>query len=154
MSVLAAITGRWLKQGIRFTQAFAWTGYRRPMPQQWTYFKDAEIRGLDYDFVAKLDKARHIAAIPFIITSGLRTFEKNKSVIGAVADSAHLRGLAVDLRARTSNEVGLIVSAAWVMGITRIGIYIDKDMQPRHVHLDSDPEKVPNECIFVKQEVN
>ena len=122
--------------------------------RRWTYFDDQEVLGLDEEFVAKLDKARHIAGIPFVITSGIRTPETNQSLIGAAPDSAHLKGLAVDLRVRSSEEVGLIVSAAWVMGITRCGIYVDKAMKPLHIHLDVDPEKEPKECIFVKQEMN
>jgi uncharacterized protein YcbK (DUF882 family) len=123
------------------------------MPPKFRYFTAQEVEGLNEEFVALLDQARHRAQTAFVITSGLRTPEKNQSVVGAVADSAHLKGLAVDIRVRTSKEVCLIVEAALHVGITRIGIYIDKNFQPRHLHLDVDPDK-PEAVIFVKQEAN
>lgn len=121
------------------------------MPHEWKYFKPEEVEGLDDEFVAKLDQARHIAGIPFVITSGLRTPEKNQSIIGAVPNSAHLKGLAVDLRVENGHEVFLIAKAAEKVGITRVGIYVDEKNQPVHVHLDLDPDK-PNEVTFVKRE--
>ena len=48
------------------------------------------------DFLRKLDKARGIAGIPFRINSGYRTEAHNRKV-GGVNDSAHLKGLAVDI---------------------------------------------------------
>jgi zinc D-Ala-D-Ala carboxypeptidase len=140
------------------TWRFAWTGYKRKskreddiMSQTYTYFKPEEVVGLEPEFVAKLDLARKAAGIPFRITSGLRTPEKNQSVIGAVPDSAHLKGLAVDLQVETSHEVALILDACKSVGITRRGIYFDKLYRPTHVHVDIDPDKV-DEVIFVKQE--
>lgn len=120
---------------------------------RWTYFTDTEVEGLNEEFVAKLDMARKIAGIPFVITSGLRTPEKNQSVIGAVPDSAHLKGLAVDLRVENSHEVALIMDAAKAAGIMRRGIYVNKAFEPIHVHLDIDAEKV-DEVIFIKQEAS
>lgn len=121
------------------------------MPPEYKYFKPEEVEGLNEEFVAKLDQARHLAGIPFVIASGLRTPEKNQSVVGAVPNSAHLKGLAVDLAASNSHDVSLIVHAAKTVGITRIGIYVNRDFEPVHIHLDVDPDKV-TEVIFVKQE--
>lgn len=121
------------------------------MPPIWRYFKSEEVENLNEEFIAKLDQARHIAGIPFVITSGFRSPEKNESVVGAVADSAHLKGLAVDLRVHNSHEVSRIIDAAKASGITRRGIYVDKSFQPVHVHLDIDPDKV-DEVVFIKQE--
>lgn len=123
------------------------------MPPEYRYFKPEEVENLNEEFVAKLDQARHIAGIPFIITSGFRTPEKNESIVGSVPDSAHLKGLAVDLRVSNSHEVSLIVDAAKAVGITRRGIYFDRFFNPVHVHLDVDPEKV-DQVIYVKQEGN
>lgn len=120
---------------------------------KWKYFTDQEVDGLDPTFIKKLDKARGIAGIPFVITSGYRSPEKNQSVIGAVPDSSHTKGLAVDLRVRSSHETALIVDAAKTAGINRRGIYVDSYFNPRHVHLDSDTEKV-DEVLFVKLEQN
>lgn len=131
------------------------------MPPEYRFFKPEEVVGLDADFVAKLDLAtakteqisREKRRIPFVITSGLRTPEKNQSVIGAVPDSAHLTGHAVDLKVENSHEVWVMVAALRDAGIFRIGIYVDKDWQPIHLHCDDDPEKV-DQVIFVKQEQN
>ncbi len=121
------------------------------MPPKWTFFQDSEVEGLDEEFVSKLDMARKIAETPFIITSGFRTPKKNLSVVGSVPDSSHLKGLAVDLRVETSHDVWKIVDGLQKVGITRIGIYVDKEFKPIHIHCDVDPEKV-SEVIFIKQE--
>lgn len=123
------------------------------MPPIFKYFKPEEIGGLDETFVEKLDRARHIAQIPFVITSGLRTPEENQSLVakGAAPDSAHLYGTAVDLRVENNHEVFLILSSAFAVGINRFGIYVDAANQPTHVHLDVDKEKVP-EVIWIKRE--
>ena len=39
------------------------------------YFRDEEIKNLDLEFVAMLDKARHVSGVPYTITSGYRTPE-------------------------------------------------------------------------------
>lgn len=121
------------------------------MPPQYTYFKAEEVEGLDETFVAKLDKARHFAGFPFVIASGFRTPEKNQSIIGAVPDSSHLKGMAVDLKVENDHEVFLISEACTVVGITRIGIYVDANNVPTHVHIDVDPDKV-SEVIWIKRE--
>lgn len=123
------------------------------MPPNWTYFKPEEVEGLNEEFVSKLDLARKAAGTPFVITSGFRSLSENERLSGAVADSAHLKGLAVDLAVENSHEVWQIVKGLSSVGITRIGIYFGPDMQPRHVHCDVDPDKVP-EVIFVKAEQN
>jgi len=86
------------------------------------YFSDNEVRGLQDAFVKKLDVARGLAGIPFVITSGFRTLAQNESIIGAVPDSSHLKGLAVDLRVRSSCEAALIIDAAKAAEIDRRGI--------------------------------
>jgi len=121
------------------------------MPPEYKYFTPEEVEGLNEEFVAKLDKARHIAGFPFVITSDFRSPEKNQSIIGAVPDSSHLKGLAVDLRVENNHEVSLIVDSAKAVGITRRGIYVDQNDVPTHVHIDADPDKV-QDTIWVKRE--
>ncbi len=121
------------------------------MPPEYKYFTAEEVVGLDQELVTKLDQARHLAGFPFVITSGLRTLEKNQSVIGAVPDSAHLKGLAVDLRVENSHEVSLLIDACKTVGITRRGIYVNSDNVPTHVHVDIDPDKV-SDVIWIKRE--
>lgn len=120
---------------------------------KWVHFTDNEVKGLKDELIVKLDKARGLAGIPFVITSGLRSPEANQSIIGAVPDSSHLKGLAVDLRVRSSREAALIIDAAKESGIDRRGIYVDSYWNPRHIHLDVDPDKVAD-VLFVKSEQN
>lgn len=120
---------------------------------KYEYFEDWEVEGLQDAFIQKIVIVRKESGFPFVITSGFRSPEKNQSVTGAVADSAHLKGLAVDRRVENSHEVYLTVMAAKKAGISRIGIYVDHEWIPRHVHLDDDPDKV-QEVIFIKQEAS
>lgn len=128
---------------------------------KWEFFEDSEVEGLNEDFVRKLVAARKKTieldpdhkGVPFIITSGFRSPEKNQSVIGAVPDSSHLKGLAVDLRVRSSREAAIIIDALAASGIARRGIYIDSYWNPRHIHADVDPEKVAD-VLFIKAEAN
>lgn len=129
------------------------------MPPEYTHFKHEEVVGLDAEYVSKLDLATAKTAeinpsgqrIPFIIASGFRTPEKNQSIVGAVPDSSHLKGLATDLVVENDHEVWLIVAALTAVGIKRIGIYVDADNVPTHIHNDADPDKVL-EVIWIKRE--
>jgi uncharacterized protein YcbK (DUF882 family) len=115
--------------------------------------------GLDPEYVNKLDLATAKTAeistekrrIPFIISSGFRSPEKNLSVVGSVPDSSHLKGLATDLVVDNDHETFVIVAALLAVGITRIGIYVNANGVPTHIHNDVDPEKVP-EVIWIKRE--
>lgn len=84
--------------------------------------------------VAKLDKAREAAGVPFVITSGIRSPERNAEVKGS-PDSAHLTGHAVDIYAKDSHTRFLIVTEAINAGFRRIGC------GRNFVHLDTDPSK-------------
>jgi len=121
--------------------------------QKYTFFKDSEVVGLDEEFARKLDLARKFANIPFEITSGFRSPEANQSTPGAVHDSAHLSGHAVDLRASNDHEIYLILAAGLSVGITRFGIYVDGNNVPTHVHLDDmrDDAHV-GEVIWIRKE--
>lgn len=131
------------------------------MPPKWNYFTLQEVEGLNDEYVAKLDLARGRTieldpqknGVPFIITSGFRSPEKNQSVIGAVPESAHTKGLATDLKVDSSFQVALVVEALLSVGINRIGIYVNKEWQPVHIHNDMDPDKPPH-VIFIRQEQN
>lgn len=110
---------------------------------KYKYFKESEVMGLSPALVEMLDKARGLAGIPFVITSGIRTEEHNESV-GGVKDSAHLKGLAVDLLVKDSVAGGKILIALVGAGFKRFGFYEDG-----HIHVDIDPEK-PSPCYWQK----
>lgn len=99
-----------------------------------TFFTDKEIAGLDKELVSKLDTARRVAGVPFVITSGARSPEQNERAMG-VEGSSHTKGLAVDLRVSDSQTRFLMVKGLLAAGFTRIGIY------DKHCHVDLDLEK-------------
>jgi hypothetical protein len=74
-----------------------------------------------------LDQCRHVAGVPFRVTSGPRCSEYNDE-IGGSENSEHIdngkgdEGTAADIYCPGSRERFLIVSAAIQEGVTRIGI--------------------------------
>lgn len=108
---------------------------------KFTYFNEKEVKGLNIQFVMFLDMARDKAKIPFIITDGFRSKQDNDRVGGA-NNSAHLRGMAVDLRCRDNESRYKIVSSLIEVGLHRIGIYSD------HIHVDADAS-LPQKVIWV-----
>ena len=105
------------------------------------YFRAHEIRGLKPKLVDMLDVARELAGIPFVITSGKRSYKENKEV-GGVEESSHLTGEAVDIRARNNEEHFVITQGLMMAGFTRIS-----RSYPKHVHVDVDIDK-PQPCLF------
>ena len=103
------------------------------------YFTDAEVEGLDPELVELLNQARGLAGVPFVITSGRRSEESNQNAVG-VKDSAHLKGLAVDLRARESLNRFKILRGLICAGFERIGLY------DGHIHADIDTDKIAPVC--------
>lgn len=108
---------------------------------KYKYFSPKEIIGLKSELVKKLDSARGMAGIPFIITSGYRTKETNDEV-GGVENSAHLSGFAVDLKCDDSSKRYKIIKALLMSDFNRIGI--GKDF----IHCDIDKTK-PKEVVWV-----
>ena len=104
--------------------------------------QDPKMVGVDYKLMYKLDLARQMADIPFIITSGLRSTEKNKEVSKAT-DSSHLKGLAVDIACKNPQEAYCIIRGALMAGFERILL------GEGHIHLDTDPTKT-QKVIFVE----
>lgn len=82
----------------------------------------------------KLELARMTAKVPFVINSACRCKKHNKNV-GGLPNSAHLRGLAVDIRATNSHNRFRIVRGLVMAGFQRIIIY------EGFVHADVDPDK-------------
>lgn len=104
------------------------------------YFKEAEfkrctpscsLQDMDQGFMITLDALRAQAGIPLVITSAYRSvaYEKKK---GRSGNSAHTRGVAVDIRCNSSSNRFKITKAAMDLKIRRIGfgngfIHIDTD---------------------------
>jgi uncharacterized protein YcbK (DUF882 family) len=86
---------------------------------------------MNNDFLALLDAIREDAKIPFIINSGFRTPSQNIKD-GGKSNSAHLKGLAADISAKTSLEKYKIIYSAINYGVLRIGI------GSNFIHLDND----------------
>lgn len=130
--MLAAFIRQLRSRGLHFSLRFASTGYRKV--STWKHFSAREVAHLNLELVRMLDKARDIAGIPFVITSGYRNPEQNANS-GGVRNSAHEKGLAVDLRANTPEVRDKIEAALRAVGFVRIGVYT------RHIHCDIDKTK-------------
>lgn len=104
------------------------------------YFSPAEfkrctpscsIKDMDPDFLELLDQIREDAGIPLVLTCAYRSkaweLEKGRS-----GNSAHTRGLAVDIRCNTSANRYAIIDAALANNVRRIGV------GKTFVHIDAD----------------
>lgn len=87
-----------------------------------------------------LDALREKVGFPLTINSGYRTEANNKAVKGS-ANSAHLRGVAVDIKAVGGRAKFDLVKAGMELGFTRIGV------GKTFIHLDMD-ESLPGQCIW------
>lgn len=96
--------------------------------------KQAKMHG---QFLAKLDRARHIAGIPFHINSGYRCSKHNKKV-GGTKDSSHMTGWAADIRALDNTSRFKIIKALLEVEFKRIKIY------KTFIHVDYDFKKSQN----------
>ncbi len=85
-------------------------------------------------FMKALDTVRELCGFPFVVTSMTRCEKHNKEVGGAPS-SAHLKGLAVDIRCFSMNTRAAIIRNAYRAGFKRI------EVSQVHVHLDMNDEK-------------
>lgn len=98
-------------------------------------------QNMDATFVKLLEAARKRAGVPFKLTSALRCEDHNKAV-GGVPNSAHVRGMAVDVAATNSATRWQILDGAYAVGFGRIGI------GSTFIHLDRDPDK-PTQVVWL-----
>jgi len=96
------------------------------------YFKEIEYK-MDKDFLAKLDKAREFAKVPFVINSAYRSPEHPESIKNPT--SSHIKGLAVDIRTTDSRTRYKVLNALIHVGFNRIGI------ADTFIHVDDDKDK-------------
>jgi zinc D-Ala-D-Ala carboxypeptidase len=119
------------------------------------YFKDDEFKckcgcGFDITFPFKmaLDMAREEAGVPFVINSGARCIKHNEKVGGA-KNSAHLRGLAVDIKNDWNDEIATTKRLMALSNICRnfqvMRIGINKRLGFIHIDID---HSLPNPSIF------
>lgn len=98
---------------------------------------------MDEEVLIDLDLAREKAGIPFVITSDYRTPKYNRE-IGGVEDSAHTKGLAVDIAAHEWDREtrNLVIVALVDCGFRRIG------EAESFIHADQDDSK-PSPATWV-----
>ena len=99
-----------------------------------------DIEQMDVNFLKTLDRIRECASIPLVLNCAYRSRQHDVKK-GRSGNSAHTRGLAVDIRCTTSSNRMKIVRAALACGIRRIGI------GRTFIHLDSDPS-LPQDVIW------
>lgn len=90
----------------------------------------------------KLNEAREVAAVPFVITSGARCANHNRNV-GGTPNSSHLRGLAVDIACPSSQARFAILKGLYAAGFRRIGYNQAKNF----FHCDIG-ESLPQDVFF------
>lgn len=97
--------------------------------------------GLLPDFRDKLNNAREIAGVPFILNSAYRC-DSHNAEIGGSQTSSHLYGVAVDIKCTNSHDRYKILTALIQVGFNRIGI------AKTFIHVDDDMTK-PSELIWM-----
>lgn len=102
---------------------------------RWPHFNEDEFKcpccgGLiiDYPVLDRLEMARVIADVPFIISSGFRCYDHNKQV-GSTSRN-HIEGKAADILCLNSHDRIRIMLGLIQAGFRRIGIY------QKHIHCD------------------
>lgn len=114
------------------------------------YFKDSEFyckcgncakdhTDIDKFSLSKLDEARHIAGIPFVLNSSIRCVTQNH-ISGGRPNSAHLTGQAFDIKATDSASRYIILTALLRAGFSRVGI------AKGFIHADDDATKPQRVC--------
>jgi hypothetical protein len=96
-------------------------------------------KNMTKEFLIKLEIARDIANVPFLISSGFRTPQHNISLkkqgYKASANSSHLKGCAADIVCKDSGTRQKILNGLILAGFTRIGI------ADTFIHCDTDKDK-------------
>ena len=113
-----------------------------PMGNLGKYFNRSEVAckcgcglmNINPRLVKLLDKIREILGRPLIITSACRCPAHNR-IEGGKENSAHIKGLAADLKVNGSKKRYEVIEAALVSGIIRIGI------AKTFIHVDIDSSK-------------
>jgi len=102
---------------------------------KWKYFGDNEAPGVLDDVMYKIDRARELYGFPIVITSGYRASDHNAS-IGGVIDSAHTKGMAIDIQA--PQDPFIREKLMWALGVAG---FRRVESAPKHFHVDIDISK-------------
>jgi zinc D-Ala-D-Ala carboxypeptidase len=113
--------------------------------QEYRYFNEDEFtckcgcgtNNISSKLIERLDNARHIAGVPFVLSSGCRCPSHNKNV-GGSPTSSHVNGTAVDIKVSSSKDKYKILTALMLEGFDRIGIaktfiHVDIDDKTKQV---------------------
>jgi zinc D-Ala-D-Ala carboxypeptidase len=116
-----------------------WSKIKHFKKEEFTCNCGCGLNNMSQVFIEVLDGARDLAGVPFKINCGCRC-EKHNKIVGGVTDSAHCKGLAVDISARDDSIRFAIVEALLRVEFQRVLIY------PTFVHVDMDLSK-PNPIL-------
>lgn len=92
------------------------------------------LRDMHPSLMDRLDEARHIAGVPFIVNSAYRSIQYDIQK-GRTGSSSHCKGLAIDLACSSSFNRLQIIDALLRVGFRRIGI------GKTFIHVDYDSSK-------------
>lgn len=104
------------------------------------YFTDSEFRkcnppcridDMQQSTLDMMDAVRELAGIPLVINCAYRSREYDKAK-GRSGNSAHVKGMGVDIRCNTSQNRMKILRACYKVGVRRIGI------GKTFIHIDND----------------
>lgn len=114
-----------------------------------SYFTDKELSCkcgcgmiVEKSLMEKLNKARELAGVSFVITSGARCKDHNRKV-GGTPNSAHVRGMAADIAYTSSKVKFAILKGLFAAGFNRIGDNPKKSF----IHCDIDAT-LPQDVFF------
>lgn len=89
---------------------------------------------MNESFMSRLDDARHIAGVPFVVTSAFRS-KQYEIAKGRTGTSSHCLGLAIDIACSSNFNRLVILEALLKVGFRRIGI------GKTFIHVDYDSSK-------------
>ncbi len=93
------------------------------------------------EFLEMLDKAREFAGIPFAINSGYRCENHTESKKNPT--SAHIKGLAADIRCSDGVTRARMMDALVYAGFERFGLH------KSFIHVDIDNKEKPSPAIWL-----
>lgn len=93
---------------------------------------------MDKAFMSRLNKARRLAGIPFVLNSAFRSSEYDMQK-GRTGNSYHCKGRAVDIKCLDSSSRAVIIDALIRSGFCGIGI------ANTFIHVDDRPLK----CLWL-----